>query len=296
MIRKITFHSDGVVLRGLLHIPDNGSGPFPTIVMAHGFCMVKEMGMDWYAEAFAKAGIAVLLYDNRNLGESGGEVRQDIDPVAQIRDYRVAISFAEQQDVVDRKRIGIWGTSYTGGAVCAVAALDRRVKCLVSQVPYMSGLASLQENMNTEQRDGFEAMLEEDRASRSRGEPPGYVKLLDDGSGEPAMFSNQESDDYVAYFVDRDPDLRFENRITIRSLEYMAQYDVAGYMPHIGLKPLLMILAQDDPGLTAPALSNYAAIKGPKEMMVVNSHHYSPYIEHFEEACSAARDWFLRHL
>ena len=63
--------SDGTTLRGWHYLPD-GAGPFPTIVMAHGFSAVKEMYLDRYAEAFANAGFACVVYDNRNFGASDG--------------------------------------------------------------------------------------------------------------------------------------------------------------------------------------------------------------------------------
>ena len=49
---------DGVMLRGWHYRPESGSGPWPTIVMAHGFSAVKEMYLDRFAEAFAAAGLA----------------------------------------------------------------------------------------------------------------------------------------------------------------------------------------------------------------------------------------------
>jgi cephalosporin-C deacetylase-like acetyl esterase len=45
--------------------------------------------------------------------------------------------YAREQ--TDAERIGIWGSSYRGGHVLVVAAIDRRVKCVVSQVPAVSG-------------------------------------------------------------------------------------------------------------------------------------------------------------
>ena len=145
MRRDIEFNADGVTLRGWFYTPDQGKGPFPCVVMAHGFSGTKEMTLDRFAEVFAAAGLAVLVYDNRNLGSSGGEPRSEIDPTWQRRDYRTAISYAQLQPEVDPARIGIWGTSYTGGTVCAVAAIDRRVKAVVSQVPFMRGHHNLQQ-------------------------------------------------------------------------------------------------------------------------------------------------------
>ena len=61
MRRNIEFSADGVKLRGWFYKPDKGKGPYPTIVMAHGFSGVKEMSLDKFAEVFAKAGMAVLV-------------------------------------------------------------------------------------------------------------------------------------------------------------------------------------------------------------------------------------------
>ena len=79
---------DGVILRGWHYRPDRGRGPWPTIVMAHGFSAVKEMYLDRFAEVFAAAGLAALVFDNRNFGASDGAPRQEIDPWQQIKDYR----------------------------------------------------------------------------------------------------------------------------------------------------------------------------------------------------------------
>jgi len=79
------------------------------------------------------------VFDNRNFGASDGEPRQEIDPWMQVRDYSDAITFAQGLDQTDPGRIGIWGSSYSGAHVLVVAAIDRRVKCVVSQVPLISG-------------------------------------------------------------------------------------------------------------------------------------------------------------
>ena len=74
------------------------------------------------AEAYA-----ALVFDNRCFGASDGEPRQEIDPSAQVRDYRHAITYASTQPEVDPARIGVWGSSYSGAHVLVVAAIDRRV-------------------------------------------------------------------------------------------------------------------------------------------------------------------------
>src|ERR687888_297646 len=146
------------MLRGWLYVPDGAHGPAPTVVMSHGYSAVKELYLDAFAEVFADAGLCALVYDNRNLGASDGEPRQEIDPWAQIRDYRHAITYARTRPEVDGERIGIWGSSYSGAHVLVVGAIDRRVKCVVSQVPLISG------------HDNWRALVRADRIAAVRAQ------------------------------------------------------------------------------------------------------------------------------
>src|ERR671924_2129737 len=139
MRHDIEFDAEGVTLRGWLYLPDGVGGPVPTVVMAHGFSAVKEMHLDSFAEAFAAGGLGALVFDNRNFGASDGEPRQEIDPWAQVRDYRHAITYAQTRPEVAAGRIGVWGSSYSGGHVLVLGAIDRRIRCVVAQVPLVSG-------------------------------------------------------------------------------------------------------------------------------------------------------------
>src|SRR5215467_2558785 len=139
--RDIEFDAEAVTLRGWFYPAAAGSGPGAAVVMSHGFSAVKEMYLDAFAEVFAAGGLNVVVFDNRCFGASDGEPRQSIDPWAQVRDYRHAITYASTLPEVDSRRIGIWGSSYSGGHVLVVAAIDRRVKAVVSQVPLVSGHA-----------------------------------------------------------------------------------------------------------------------------------------------------------
>lgn len=195
---------------------------------------------------FSNAGLAVLVYDNRCLGTSGGSPRQDIDPVLQLRDYRSAITFAQQQKECDAERIGVWGTSYTGGTVCAVAALDRRVSAVVSQVPFMNGHRTLQQFLPIAGAAAFYEMLDEDRARRVAGKQSQTMQMCSLDPNEPHLFPGEETYNYVHQFVDNDPNCTWRNKVTLRSLEYMQELDVSGYMALIGPTPLLMIVSKYD--------------------------------------------------
>lgn len=131
--------SDGVALRGWFFTPSAGKGAkLPCLVMLHGFSAVKEMDLDKFAEKFSsKLQLNVLVYDNRGFGASDaapGQPRSEIIPHLQISDLQDAITYAQTRAEVDAEKVGIWGSSYSGGHVLYVAAVDRRVKAVISQV------------------------------------------------------------------------------------------------------------------------------------------------------------------
>src|SRR3546814_3933030 len=66
-----------------------------------------------------------------------------LDPWAQIRDYQNAISFLERHPAVDPDKIGAWGISYSGGHVIILAAIDERVKTVISHVPVIDGYENM---------------------------------------------------------------------------------------------------------------------------------------------------------
>jgi hypothetical protein len=119
----------------LLFLPENQETKPPIVIMTAGTTGTVYMVFDKYAEAFSRAGLAVLLYDHRNFGMSEGEPRQEINPWIQCRGYRDAVKFAEKLDGVDPERIALWGDSYTGGQVIVVGAIEQRVKAIVTQIP-----------------------------------------------------------------------------------------------------------------------------------------------------------------
>src|SRR5215831_5986067 len=193
MRRDIAFNAEGVILRGWLYLPDGASGPVPTVVMAHGFSAVKEMYLDKFAETLARAGLGVLVFDNRGFGTSDGEPRQEIDPWAQVRDYRHAITFTCTLAEVDRSRIGIWGSSYSGGHVLVVGAIDRRVQCVVSQVPLISGYRLAQRLIRADLIAPTRAQFDADRQARFAGKPPAMIAVVSDHPAVPCGLPTADS-------------------------------------------------------------------------------------------------------
>jgi len=118
-----------------LYLPEDQSAPVPCIVMAHGLGATKDTGLDVYAVRFQEAGFAVLAFDFRHLGASGGEPRQLVWIPHQLEDYAGAIEYARTLAAVDPDRIALWGTSFGGGHVIAAAARDEGIACICAQAP-----------------------------------------------------------------------------------------------------------------------------------------------------------------
>lgn len=115
----------------------------PCVVMAHGFSGTRDAGLEGYAEAFARAGLDVLLFDYRGFGGSDGPMRQHIDVKGQRADYQAAVAAARRLHGVDPDAIVLWGTSYSGGHVLHTAAGDQRIAAVISLTPAVDGLPVL---------------------------------------------------------------------------------------------------------------------------------------------------------
>ena len=294
--RDIEIDAEGVTLRGWFYPAEAGGGPGAAVVMAHGFSAVKEMYLDSFAEVFAAAGLNALVFDNRNFGASDGEPRQEIDPWAQVRDYRHAITCAGTLPEVDPNRIGIWGSSYSGGHVLVVGAIDRRVKAVVGQVPLISGRANIRALVRADFIAGFREMFDADRLARFQGKAPAMVPVVDK---DPLAASALPTPDSWEWFSEtgetRAPAWR--NEVTLRTVEMLGEYEPGIYLPWISPTPLLLVVAEGD-HLTPSefAITAFDTAHQPKELVILPGGHFDAYTVGFEASSGQARDWFVRHL
>lgn len=287
MRQEVEFPSEGVTLRGWFSLPDR-PGPHPAVVVTGGFGGVKEVfGHHDYPAVFCAAGLAVLTYDHINCGQSDGLPRQELDPILQQRGYRDAVTYLASRPEIDGDRIGIWGTSYSGGHVLAVAACERRIRCVVSQAMTISGRDNFRARHTPAQLADFYRRFAEDRLGRLAGQPPVMVQAFADQS------------DTVRFMDSLPPEQRgsWRNEITLRSWEHYAEYEPAAFIERISPTPLLMIVPIADTMTPAEdALAAYHRALEPKALLAVPGDHYSVYSEHFETTSAAARDWFVEHL
>ncbi len=299
--------SDGTVLRGWVLRPDRApdAPPCPVVVMSHGFGVVKEMALPAFAETIVEAGIAVVCYDHRSLGASDGTPRQEVDPYAQLADARDVITLAGELDGVDPRRLGIWGTSYSGGHVLVLAATDARVRAVVSQVPTISGSVNASRRASADVLAVLRERFGADRSARLRGEPPMMVPNAPGVTEEDLAHDGDDAtttvlgNDLRAWLRAAPPETlaNLRNELTLRSHELYATYEPGRYVAQVAPTPLMMVcLAGDTVTPADEVLRAYAEAREPKQLVLLDGGHCDAYGIRRAEAAAAARDFFATHL
>ncbi len=132
----VSFEADGETCAAWHYPAAESEAVGPILVMAHGLSGTRRDRLGPFAECFAAAGVAALLFDHRGFGDSGGEADL-FHPRRQLDDWRAAISFARSLPGVDPGRVATFGSSMGGGNALAAAADDRRIAAAISQVPFI---------------------------------------------------------------------------------------------------------------------------------------------------------------
>jgi len=294
MRRDIAFASGGLQLRGWCWAPPKPGAP--AIVMSHGFSAVKEQGLAGFAEAFHAAGFAVLLFDYRHLGASDGDERGRIVWQEQHEDIRAALGWIAAQPGVDADRIGLWGTSYSGGHAMFVGAFDPRVKAIVAQAPAIDVARSLVALAGRAGFDQYLAMLAGDHAARNAGQQSGRIAVVTPPE-QPSVLGSPDSYAWFTSFGEAAPN--WVSTTTLESLARMAEYQPAAFVDLIAPKPFLMLAATGDALIPIEQARAAMARAGePKKLVEIDCGHYDFYEgrPQFHRACEEATGWFVKHL
>lgn len=294
----IEFDADGVKLRGWLYQPVNHGerlAKHPAIVMTGGYGTTKEMYTDLFAEKFAAAGFLVVLYDPRGFGSSGGTPRREINPWQQVEDFRHAITYVSSLSLVDTNRIGIWGSSYSGGHAIVVAATDRRVKCVAVQVPTINGTKAALRRVYGDAENALLARLAEDRQRRAKGEAPAVVRIMGNADSG-AIYRTKDAVDWYTTAYNQAPGQIPE--VTLRSIEFARAYNPGNYIEQVSPTPLMIVIAERDYVTpTDLSLDAYRNALEPKSLMIIpGAGHFDPYVKDFDTASTAELKWFSKYL
>jgi pimeloyl-ACP methyl ester carboxylesterase len=126
-----------ISLAGTLSVPA-GAGPFPAVVLVSGTGQNTRDETVWghqvflvLADALNRAGVAVLRYDKRGVGSSGGDYGAAI-TTDFANDADAAVAWLRHQPRIAPSRIGVLGHSEGGVIAPMVAAQDPHVAFVVT--------------------------------------------------------------------------------------------------------------------------------------------------------------------
>ena len=132
---EVTFQSEGgVELAGTLLMPE-GEAPHAAVVMLHGSGPEGRSGPGYriLSNHIARSGVAVLFYDKRGVGESGGDFSTAQYPDF-VDDAVAAVEFLERRDDIDSSRIGLHTNSEGGWFGPEVAVRTGHVSFIFNRV------------------------------------------------------------------------------------------------------------------------------------------------------------------
>ena len=292
MRRSITFYSEGFKLDGDLFLPDDlRSGERRgSIVLAHGYAGVKDLYPPDNARVLNEAGYVVLTFDYKGWGKSEGP-RSRLSPMGGVADLQAAITVLGLQAQVDEDRIGIYGTSYGGATVVWTAAIDTRVKCVVSCVGIGHGARWMR---SVRRPDEWHELLARARADREKRVIDGKSELADRSQ---ILLPDRQSAELAAAARKDNP-----NAINTLPLEYIdetLQFHPERVVDKIAPCPILFITTDDD-RLVPPEESEALFDKAgePKSQIVLRGFgHYEVYTDPaFSQVMAQTVAWFERFM
>lgn len=289
----IQFDSGDATCAAWLYLPDAEADapPPPVVVMGHGLGAVREMRLDAYAERFAAAGYACLVFDYRHFGASGGEPRQLLDVRRQLEDWRSAIACARGLAEVDGDRVALWGSSFGGGHVLATAAREPGVAAVVAQCPFTDGLASASK-IDVRSVLKVTARASADALGALLRRPPRMVGL----GGPPHSAALMTAPDVVAGFERIVPaGSSFRNEVAARVGFQILRYRPGRDAARIAC-PLLMCLCEQDTVAPAATAERYARQAPRAEVRRYPIGHFDIYMEEAFEQAVADQLAFLRRV
>lgn len=264
---------------------ENGK-KLPTIIMSHGWGGQASL-LRPDAIAFARAGYLVVTFDYRGWGASDGrviatkplpandgksplsvevlELREMVDPHDQLCDLMSVIHWVQAEPQCDTSRIGLWGTSYSGGHVVYGAAKDHRIRAVVSQVPALDSRLVI--GTEEERKRTFD-----DATRRARGElgyPTPGVREVGNLKGGPIR----------------------EKMMRYAPVELAGDADEKCAM--------LFIIAEKEELFDNKdhAIKAYELVVGPKKLVTIPGiTHYGVYLQARKRCQEEAIAWFDEHL
>ena len=279
--KKVTFKNRyGITLCADLYQPKAATDNMAAIVVSGPFGAVKEQSSGLYAQTLAEQGFITLAFDPSYTGESGGEPRNIASPDINTEDFSAAVDCIGLLPNVDKERIGVLGICGFGGMALSAAAVDKRIKAVVTSTMYdMTRMMAkgYNDSLTLNERTETLTKLSEQRWQDAKNEAPAYgPKSLELEGGEPQFVV--EYADY--YKTSRGFHPRAINSNAAWSLTTPLSFmnlPILTYIDEISPRPILFVHGENAHSLYFSQTA-YEKAAEPKELLIIpNANHTDLY-------------------
>jgi len=291
---EVHFPSGDAKCQAWLYLPERPQ-PHPVIVMAHGLGGIRQMRLDAYAERFAAAGYACLVFDYRHFGASGGEPRQLLDITLQLADWVAAIAYARSRADLDPARVVLWGTSFGGGHVIVAAARDGNVAATIAQCPFTDGLAAVLA-MDPRTSVKVTARAVRDLIAAGLGRPPVMVPTAGPAGSAALMTAPDAVPGYLGLVDDEARAAGFDNQVPARVVLNIVRHR-PGRTANKVRCPILFAVCETDSVAPAKATLRHARTAPRGEIRLYPAGHFDIYLgEPFERVVADQLAFLTNHV
>ncbi|HEO1836212.1 TPA: alpha/beta hydrolase [Acinetobacter baumannii] len=210
------------------------------IIMAHGFAGLRQFKLIQYAQRFAQAGYAVILFDYRYWGGSTGKPREMISINSQLEDWKTMIQYASTCKFIDNRRIVLWGTSLSGGYALSLASELKNIQAIMVQIPYVDG-AETAKLYPLQRYPQALKLSSQDYMGSKMGLNPKRLPVVD----QYKLCFMPTADSYYGYLSIVNPDYYWSGEVSARVFFNLMRYRPIQLVRQINI-PVLFIAAQHD--------------------------------------------------
>ncbi|TPT75039.1 alpha/beta hydrolase, partial [Acinetobacter baumannii] len=210
------------------------------IIMAHGFAGLRQFKLIQYAQRFAQAGYAVILFDYRYWGGSTGKPREMISINSQLEDWKTMIQYASTCKFIDNRRIVLWGTSLSGGYALSLASELKNIQAIMVQIPYVDGAETAKLYPLPRYPQALK-LSSQDYMGSKMGLNPKRLPVVD----QYKLCFMPTADSYYGYLSIVNPDYYWSGEVPARVFFNLMRYRPIQLVRQINI-PVLFIAAQHD--------------------------------------------------
>ena len=273
-LEKVTFGSQGLLLKGHLFLPPNfdSTKKYPAAVVTGSWTSVKEQMPDEYASVMAKDGFITLTFDFTGFGESEGQPRQVEDYNLKIEDIKAAVTYLTNHNNVDTENISGLGVCASSGYMAHATAQDERIKKLVLVAPWLHNpeIARVIYDMRPGGTDG---LLKAARKAKIKYAETGEMDYVLGASELDPLSAMYVPANVFDYYLDpaKAAGPKYDNRFAVSSWEPWLTFD--GITVGKDIEQPVFIVHSESGAVPQGAKDFYALLEGEKEIVWLNEYN-----------------------